>query len=176
VQDRLQKDLADEKELRDLEKKRNDALEAVKLTQAKIIDDLDAQVQSKFPASFSACFLQFYAGFYLYRKATLLATETFLDSQPRAIEAVNATRTDDLPSPQQWNTEDHLTARSARVSYMDKLGRFLPAAAIRAFASLWPGETIPGRVENLAARIMDSGLRINEWRRSAARARADMSS
>jgi phage tail tape-measure protein len=47
VQGWLQEELQAEKDLRELEKKRNDALEEVKETQAKIIKDLDEQVGSK---------------------------------------------------------------------------------------------------------------------------------
>jgi hypothetical protein len=92
LQDRLQKDLADERALRELEKKRNDALKEMKLTQGKIITDLDAQVQSKFPTSFPAYPLQLRTGFYLYRNTTSFSAETFPDSQHRAIEAVNRCR------------------------------------------------------------------------------------
>ncbi|KAK1613679.1 hypothetical protein QYE76_019196 [Lolium multiflorum] len=145
VQGWLQEELQAEKDLRELEKKRNDALEEVKETQAKIIKDLDEQVGKTFP-----------------------------ESQDRAIEAIIEARRDDpLPNPDGWTTEDHLTALSAWVSYMDKLGKYLPGAAIRAFANLWPGEKIPDRVEILPSRLMESGTRLTEWRRSSERSRAD---
>ena len=99
---------------------------------------------------------------------------TFPHSQDRAIEAVLESRKDELaPRAELWNTEDHLTALASRVSHMVKLGRVLPDAAIRTFQSLWLGEKVPTRVEVLAARLNESGVRLNEWRHSSARFGAD---
>jgi hypothetical protein len=48
VQDRLQKELPAERDLRELEKKRNDALDEVKLSWAGIVEKLDRQVEGNF--------------------------------------------------------------------------------------------------------------------------------
>ncbi|KAK1551504.1 hypothetical protein QYE76_018492 [Lolium multiflorum] len=145
VQDRLQEELQAEKDLRELEKKCNDALQYVKETQEKIIKDLDEQVWKTFP-----------------------------ESQDRAIEAITEARRDDpLPNPGRWTTTDHLTALSVQVSYIDKLGKYLPGAAIRTFANLWSEEKIPDRVEVIASHLMESGSRLTEWRRSSACSEAD---
>ncbi|KAM0895907.1 hypothetical protein ACQ4PT_023559 [Festuca glaucescens] len=144
VQDQLHGELKAEKDLRELEKKSNDVLQEVRSTQAKIIADLDEKVWTTFP-----------------------------ESQARAVEAVAKTRHGDLASDAgAWTTEEYLTALSARVSYMGKLGK-LPDIAIRVFSNLWPGETVPNRVEVIASRLMESSARLNEWRRSAARSGAD---
>jgi hypothetical protein len=55
---------------------------------------------------------------------------------------------------------------------MKKLDK-LPDAAIQAFKCLWPEEPIPDRVGTLASRLLESGKRLSEWRRSASRAGAD---
>ncbi|KAM0859894.1 hypothetical protein ACQ4PT_046893 [Festuca glaucescens] len=136
VQDRLHEELQAEKDLRDLEKKRNDALEEAKHSWAKIIEKLDEQPPSRTPK----------------------------------IE----TRKDELaPRAEHWNTEDHLTALAARVSYMEKLGKNLPDATILTFQNLWSGKKVPTRVEVLAARLNESGPRLTQWRRSSARSGAD---
>ncbi|KAK1599875.1 hypothetical protein QYE76_018564 [Lolium multiflorum] len=140
VQDQLQGELQAEKDLRDLEKKRNDALQEVQNTQAKIIADL----------------------------------ENFPESQAQALEAVAKTwHGDPAFDADVWTIGDHLTALATRVSYMGKLGKHLPDAAIRTFANLWPGEKVPDCIEVIASRLMESGVRLTEWRRSAARSGAD---
>jgi hypothetical protein len=48
VQDQLHEELKSEKDLRGLEKKRNDALEEVQITRAKIIAELEEKIRSKF--------------------------------------------------------------------------------------------------------------------------------
>jgi F0F1-type ATP synthase membrane subunit b/b' len=48
IQDQLHGELKSERDLRELEKKRNDALQEVRDSQAKIIVDLDEKVRSKF--------------------------------------------------------------------------------------------------------------------------------
>jgi hypothetical protein len=57
VQDQLHGELKAEKDLRELEKKHNDALQEVRSTQAKIIADLDEKVRSKFFPSFVSFFV-----------------------------------------------------------------------------------------------------------------------
>jgi hypothetical protein len=56
---------------------------------------------------------------------------------------------------------------------MEKLGKDLWDAAIHTFQNLWPEEKVPNRVEVLAARLEESGVRLNEWRRSSARSGGD---
>ena len=105
----------------------------------------------------------------------LLSAATFPESQARALEAVAKARHGDPASGADvWTTGEYLTALSARVSYMGKLGKLLPDAAICAFANLWPGEKVPDRVEVIASRLMESGVRLTEWWRSAARSGADL--
>ncbi|KAM0916853.1 hypothetical protein ACQ4PT_009884 [Festuca glaucescens] len=119
--------------------------EEVQDTQAKIIADLDKIIRTTFP-----------------------------ESQARALEVVaKAWHGDPASGADVWTTGKYLTALSAHVSYMGKLGKLLPDAAIRAFANLWPGEKVPDRVEVIASRLMESGVRLTEWRRSTARSRAD---
>jgi hypothetical protein len=85
----------------------------------------------------------------------LFVAATFSQSQDRAIEDIIDSRRDE-PSPraENWNTEDHLPALAARVSYLDKLGKDLLDAAILTFMNLWPEENMPDRVEVLAAQLM----------------------
>jgi hypothetical protein len=93
---------------------------------------------------------------------------TFPESQSRATAAVAKTRHGDPDSDAAaWTTEEYITALSARISYMVKLGK-LPDVAISVFSNLWPGEKVPDRVEVIASRLMGSSARLNEWRRSAA--------
>jgi Mg2+ and Co2+ transporter CorA len=47
VQDQLLKDIKAEKELRELERQRNNQLELVQISRAKIIKDLDEKIWSK---------------------------------------------------------------------------------------------------------------------------------
>ncbi|KAM0842521.1 hypothetical protein ACQ4PT_058325 [Festuca glaucescens] len=146
MEQRLHKELKVVEDLRDLEKKRNDALEATKLSWAKIVDRLDQQVEAAFPYS-----------------------------QGPAIDAVLEARKDEVaPRAELWNTEDHLTALASRVSHMVKLGRDLPDAAIHTLKSLWPGETVPNRIEAISARLNESDMRLDELRHSSVRSRADM--
>ncbi|KAK1641972.1 hypothetical protein QYE76_059777 [Lolium multiflorum] len=114
VQDRLQKELQAERDLRELEKKRNDALDEVKLSWAGIVEKLDRQVEATSP-----------------------------HTQDGVVAAVMESRKDEWsPRADYWNTEDHLTTLSSRVSLMEKLGQNLSGAAIRTFQSLCPGEPI----------------------------------
>ncbi|KAM0874320.1 hypothetical protein ACQ4PT_037516 [Festuca glaucescens] len=144
VQDQLFKDLEAERKLRELERQRNNQLELVQIAHAKIIKDLDEKIQTTFP-----------------------------ESQARAEAAVAKTRIEDPASDAAaWTTEEYITTLSAWVTYMVKLGK-LPNAAIQVFSCLWPGEKAPNRVDAIAARLMECGARLNEWRRSAARSGAD---
>ena len=82
-----------------------------------------------------------------------------------------AERSGELPA--EWNVEDHLVAMSARVGRLKVLGVDLFTAAIRAFKVLWPEEAELKSPDELAARLMESGTRLCQWRESAARAGAD---
>jgi hypothetical protein len=57
---------------------------------------------------------------------------------------------------------------------IDRTLGLLPGAALTAFKSLWPGEPVPETTNLIAERLEGAGRRLSEWRRSAARAGADM--
>ncbi|KAK1613213.1 hypothetical protein QYE76_036886 [Lolium multiflorum] len=144
VQDRLFKDIDEEKNLRELERQRNNQLKLVQISYGKIIKDLDDKIRTVFP-----------------------------ESQARAEAAVAKTRVEDPSSDAApWTTEEHVTALSARVTRMTKLAK-LPDAAIQAFKCLWPGETVPDRIDVLCARLNECGARLHEWLCSATRSGAD---
>jgi hypothetical protein len=65
-----------------------------------------------------------------------------------------------------------MTALSSRITHMKMLAT-VPDAAIKAFKCLWPEEPVPDRVGSIASRLLESGKRLSEWRRSASRAGAD---
>ena len=75
--------------------------------------------------------------------------------------------------PAEWTIEDHFIALDSRVGRLKVLGVDLFTAAIRAFKVLWPEEADLKSPEELAERLMDSGIRLSQWRESAARAGAD---
>jgi hypothetical protein len=56
--------------------------------------------------------------------------------------------------------------------HMKKLAQLLDVA-IQVFKCLWPGETVPDRIDALFARLNECGARLHEWRCSAARSGAD---
>jgi hypothetical protein len=55
---------------------------------------------------------------------------------------------------------------------MSKLAKFSDVA-IEAFKCLWPGETVPDRVDDIFARLKKCGAQLHEWRCSLARSGAD---
>jgi hypothetical protein len=104
---------------------------------------------------------------FLYRSFLFFSVANFPKSQARAEAAVAKTRIEDPASDAApWTTQEYITALSARVTCMIKLGK-LPDAAIRAFKCLWPGEKVPNHVDAIGAWLMECGARLNEWRRSA---------
>jgi hypothetical protein len=70
--------------------------------------------------------------------------------------------------------EDHMAAMTARVAHMKVLGVNLPMSAIWVFKILWPDTEPPKRIEELCAWLDSTDVRLDEWRESAGRARADM--
>jgi hypothetical protein len=77
------------------------------------------------------------------------------------------------PRADYWNTEDHQTTLSSRVSLMEKLGQNLSGTAIRTFQSLCPGDPVPNRIEAITAQLNESPSRLTQWWRSSARSGAD---
>ena len=107
------------------------------------------------------------------------AVELFPDSQERAQVTVAKLRTEnsvpDADAP--WTVEDHLAALYSRITHMKVVDRQLgqlPDAALQVFKCFWPGEPVPDDLSTLSERLLGAGRRLSEWRRSAARAGADV--
>jgi hypothetical protein len=109
-----------------------------------------------------------------------LCAELFPDSQIHAKAAVAKSRIEEVTDANlPWTTKDHLVALFGRISHMRAVDRtlgLLPGATLSAFKSLWPGEPVPETTDLIAERLQEAGRRLSEWRRSAARAGADMAS
>jgi hypothetical protein len=115
----------------------------------------------------------YFTGLFLYRLFLLFSAAVFRESQEHAEAVVAKIQVDGSGSnTTPWTIEEHITALSARVSHMTKLAK-LPDAAIQAFKCLWPGETVPNRIDAIGDRLKECGARLNEWQRSAARSGAD---
>jgi hypothetical protein len=115
----------------------------------------------------------FVAVLFLYWCFLFFSTAIFPESQARAEAAVAKVRVADPASDAApWAMEECITALSARVTHMSKLAK-LPDVAIKVFKCLWPGETVPDRVDAICTRLEDCGARLHDWRRSAARSGVD---
>ncbi|KAM0889398.1 hypothetical protein ACQ4PT_027716 [Festuca glaucescens] len=149
AEEQLRRELGEEKELRQLEQERADALLAVQVSLDEMIKDVDDKALRFFP-----------------------------DSQVRAAATVAKARADDsVDANAPWTSKDHLAAMYSRISHMRVVDRHLaqlPTAAIVAFKCLWPGEPIPDNNSLIAERLQEAGRRLSEWRHSAARAGADV--
>ena len=69
--------------------------------------------------------------------------------------------------------DDHLVALKSRMSPLKTIGVELLSAAIRAYNVLWPGSEAPASVIELSKCLMACEERMDDWRSSAARVRAD---
>ena len=72
-----------------------------------------------------------------------------------------------------WSIDDHLVALSHRLGPLQMFGIDVFNAAVHAFRVLWPEDKSEMTPKILAERLMGSGLRLDEWRESSARAGAD---
>jgi hypothetical protein len=88
-------------------------------------------------------------------------------------KAEQALSNSDVP----WDAYDHLVALAARISHMWCVDRHLvdlPDVAMQLFKVLWPREAQPANLTLLSNRLKDAGKRFSDWRRSSARAGADI--
>ncbi|KAM0851442.1 hypothetical protein ACQ4PT_052421 [Festuca glaucescens] len=146
----LRRELEEEKKLREMERDRNAVLAAAQASLGQMIKDTDAKALKLFP-----------------------------ESQERAQVTVAKIRTEnsvpDADAP--WTVEDHLAALYSRITHMRVVDRQLgqlPEAALQVFKCFWPGEPVPDDLSILSERLLGAGRRLSEWRRSAARAGADV--
>ncbi|KAM0910872.1 hypothetical protein ACQ4PT_013877 [Festuca glaucescens] len=147
--EQLRRELEEERKLRQQEQERNDELLAVQVSLDQMVKDVDDKALKLFP-----------------------------DSQVRAEATVAKARVEDsVPDANApWTTKDRLAALYSRISHMRIVDRHLaqlPDAAIKALKCLWPKEPVPDNVSSIADRLLDTGIRLSEWRHSAARAGAN---
>jgi hypothetical protein len=82
-------------------------------------------------------------------------------------------RAEEGPISAEWDQGDHLAALQARLKPLQTFGVDMLQAAIQTHAILYPSIKTPPTCKGLAEILMDRGDHLDEWRASAARARAD---
>jgi hypothetical protein len=153
--------LEDEQKWQQEQKEQSEAVEAYLAGIEAMVKDTDEKALSKFSLSLLTSFSVF-TGLLLYRLVLMpafldLFTELFPDSQMCAESAVAKIQVEEVVDTNlPWTSKDRLVAVFSRILHMRVVDRTLaqlPEAAIAAFKSLWPGETVPDNTSLVAERL-----------------------
>src|SRR4051812_32673545 len=91
-----------------------------------------------------------------------------------AIRAMKKVRAESgAPADGEITIDEQLAALLERSTTMKSCGVDLLKSAIHAFRMLWTDEDVPALIEPLAAKMLLTEDRLDQWRESAGRAAAD---
>src|SRR5215216_1083393 len=93
--------------------------------------------------------------------------ENFLETDMFAIRAMKRIQAESgAPADGVVTIDEHLAALSERAKTLKSCGVDLLKSAIHAFRILWPDEDVPTLIETLAARMLLTEDRLDQWRES----------